>query len=80
MMSMNTTPDGSAGSNNPNNVSYVLSPTTAIKVARFFSSDSIEFASKKKVSLYLYVDHFIEFSLNSVIVPYVDMIKYSLKH
>ena len=39
MLSVNTIPDGSAGANNPNNVSYVLSPTTAIKVARLFSSD-----------------------------------------
>ena len=34
MMSVNTTPDGYAGANNANNVSYVLSPPTAIKVAQ----------------------------------------------
>ena len=63
MMSVITTPDGSARANNPNNVSYVLSSTTAINVARFFSSDS-RIGLKNKVSLCLYVDHFVEFSLN----------------
>ena len=44
MMSVNATPDVSAGANYQNNVSYVVSPTTAIQVAHVFSSNTIELA------------------------------------